>query len=137
VIYLTWLFKLVNPLDHQAEVPGLLMGKLPSWISNPAEAIAGALAQFFAENATPKEEAPRPEWGSSGHAEQLPKDGSNPYNPPKNSHGAPKSQKGGGFVDNKGRIWTWDKSRHGGPHWDVVDPRTGKHINVYPNGHTR
>ncbi|NDZ96924.1 hypothetical protein G3I13_17400 [Streptomyces sp. SID6673] len=79
---------------------------------------------------------PRPEWPAAGHANQLPKSGSTPYVPPKSAHGRPKSVRNGGFIDNKGRTWTWDKSRHGGEHWDVVD-RSGHHVNVYPNGHVR
>ncbi|MYR05533.1 hypothetical protein GTV32_04045 [Gordonia sp. SID5947] len=79
---------------------------------------------------------PRPEWPAAGHADQLPKSGAMPYVPPKSAHGQPKSIRNGGFVDNKGRVWTWDKSRHGGEHWDVVD-RSGHHVNVYPNGHVR
>ncbi|MFR0690914.1 polymorphic toxin type 37 domain-containing protein [Enterobacterales bacterium AE_CKDN230030158-1A_HGKHYDSX7] len=28
-------------------------------------------------------------------------------------------------------------SAHGGPHWDVQNPRTGKHTNIYPGGKKR
>ncbi|MGC4963466.1 hypothetical protein ACPXCG_21705 [Gordonia sp. DT218] len=93
---------------------------------------AGGPAQERGREAT----VPRPEWPAAGHANQLPKSGSMPYVPPKSAHSRPKSVRNGGFVDNKGRTWTWDKSRHGGEHWDVVD-RSGHHVNVYPNGHVR
>ncbi|QTI69863.1 polymorphic toxin type 37 domain-containing protein [Gordonia polyisoprenivorans] len=86
-------------------------------------------------------DVPHPEWGSGNHANKLPTGGEVPYVPPKNIErkpdGSPKPKRGGGFPDEKGRIWTWDKSGHGGEHWDVTDPKTGKHIDVYPNGHTR
>lgn len=48
-----------------------------------------------------------------------------------------KNPTGGGFgyPDKKGHIWipTGPKA-HRGPHWDVQDPKTGKHRNVLPGG---
>lgn len=47
-----------------------------------------------------------------------------------------------GWADLEGKVWcpTGPKGSpkaHGGPHWDVQDPRTGKHVNVYPGGKKR
>lgn len=88
--------------------------------------------QRGADNSQP----PRPEWGTSGHRDQLPKDGDMPYVPPKEGHGSP-HKVNDSFIDEKGRKWTWDQSRHGGEHWDVVDKRDRNHVNVYPDGHIR
>ena len=38
----------------------------------------------------------------------------------------------GGWLDDKGRAWKWDRSGHRGQHWDVQIP--GGHINVHPEG---
>jgi hypothetical protein len=45
---------------------------------------------------------------------------------------------GKGWLDEKGEVWvpTGDNA-HGGPHWDVQNPRTGGHRNVYPGGRVR
>jgi hypothetical protein len=40
----------------------------------------------------------------------------------------------GVYKDKGGREWKRDPSNHGGPHWDVWDPRTGDHWNVDKNG---
>lgn len=62
------------------------------------------------------------------------------YIPPKNWDGkkvrAPNGR-GYGYPDKNDRIWipTGDGPlAHGGPHWDVQDPRTGDHDNVMPGG---
>lgn len=67
---------------------------------------------------------------------QLPTGGSYPYRPPKRKDKAEyvKNPQGRGYIDENGNIWVWDPSGHAGPHWDVQDPRTGKHTNVYPDG---
>jgi hypothetical protein len=67
-------------------------------------------------------------------ADNLPKGGEFPYNPPKQK-GAPPYVRtpDGGFRDADGNIWQRDKSGHGGPHWDVQLPN-GKHVNVDDNG---
>jgi len=48
----------------------------------------------------------------------------------KNPHGH-----GVGWPDTKGHVWvpTGPKA-HRGPHWDVQDPKTGRHRNVLPGG---
>ncbi len=43
------------------------------------------------------------------------------------------SKEKGGFVDERGSVWRWDKSGHRGPHWDVT-PVRGSHVNVDRNG---
>jgi hypothetical protein len=58
----------------------------------------------------------------------LPYDGERPYVPPKNFN-RPKRIRGNGFEDIDGNRWTNDRSRHGGPHWDVQH-RDGTHTNV-------
>ena len=48
--------------------------------------------------------------------------------------------RGNGWKDDKGRVWVptgHGGSAHGGPHWDVQDPRTGDATNVYPGGRKR
>ncbi len=83
-------------------------------------------------------EGPQAEWPEAGRANQLPREGDHPYVPPKDSHGEPKRLPGDqGFVDDKGQIWTWDYSEHGGGHWDVVDPVTKDHMSIFPDGHER
>ncbi|MBX3324924.1 MAG: RHS repeat-associated core domain-containing protein [Nitrospira sp.] len=45
-----------------------------------------------------------------------------------------------GWKDVEDKIWCPSGKggrAHGGPHWDVQDPRTGKHVNVYPGGRRR
>ncbi|MCC6227060.1 MAG: hypothetical protein IT195_11735, partial [Microthrixaceae bacterium] len=73
----------------------------------------------------------------SGH--RLPCSGKHPYTPKgqKGSRGPGKAvpAPGGGYVDNRGRIWKWNKPVSGQPrgHWDVTD-RKGRHINVGEDG---
>ena len=60
------------------------------------------------------------------------------FYPPKRWDGKKvKNPTGGGFgyPDQKGHVWvpTGPKA-HRGPHWDVQDPKTGKHRNVLPGG---
>lgn len=60
------------------------------------------------------------------------------YIPPKKWDGKKiKDPNGGGFgwPDRRGNIWipTGPKA-HRGPHWDVQDPKTGRHRNVLPGG---
>lgn len=55
--------------------------------------------------------------------------------------------KGKGWLDENGEVWVptgkgGDDNRpegrpHGGSHWDVQNPRTGGHRNVYPGGRVR
>lgn len=73
---------------------------------------------------------PQPgDWVESGHI--LPGGGEFPYQPPKGSHGKPKKVHGApSFEDAKDRTWSWDKSGHQGPHWDVVNHRAGTRWNV-------
>jgi hypothetical protein len=43
--------------------------------------------------------------------------------------------KGYGWLAENGEVWVptgYGPDAHGGEHWDVQDPRTGKHRNVYP-----
>jgi len=71
------------------------------------------------------------------HAEKAPgkpteKDG---FEPDKKKGGKlvdnPNGQ-GKGWLDEKGEVWVpTGESGHGGPHWDVQNPRTGGHRNVY------
>ena len=52
--------------------------------------------------------------------------------------------KGKGFPAKDGKVWVPTGNAgslpgttgpaHGGPHWDVQDPKTGGHVNVYPGG---
>jgi Flp pilus assembly pilin Flp len=82
----------------------------------------------------------------SGQAANLPRGGSRPYVPPKNSHGQPKKvpagRRGGakGYEDADGNIWVWNPpgspTAHGGPHWDV-EHKDGSHTNVNPDGSIR
>ena len=51
---------------------------------------------------------------------------------------------GHGWKDKDGNVWCptgKGGNAHGGLHWDVQTPgkggKKGKHINVYPGGHTR
>jgi len=68
-----------------------------------------------------------------GKSGDLPRGGDNPYVPPKSGRGKPVKVRGKpGYVDDKGRIWEWDRLHK--DHWDVTDPKTGKHINVNPDG---
>jgi len=56
-------------------------------------------------------------------------DGKKVKNP--NGHGA-------GYPDNKGNVWVpTGEGGHGGAHWDVQNPKTGKHTNVNPGGGVR
>ena len=75
---------------------------------------------------------PRPHL--NGKEQYLPKAGPHPYVAPKQK-GNPEvvKTKGGGYVDADGNVWVWDKSGHGGPHYDVQHP-DGTHTNVYPDG---
>lgn len=48
--------------------------------------------------------------------------------------------RGYGYPDKNGRIWIPTGTgplAHGGPHWDVQDPKTGDHDNVMPGGYIR
>jgi hypothetical protein len=40
----------------------------------------------------------------------------------------------GGFTDENGDTYVWDKSDHRGGHWDVNPKRGGGHTNVSPDG---
>lgn len=82
-------------------------------------------------------------WGrSTGHGPgnpgigrqgDLPSEGPHAYEPPKSGHGKPVPIKGrNAWRDKYGRTWQWDKQHE--DHWDVTDPKTGKHINVNPDG---
>jgi len=65
----------------------------------------------------------------------LPKSGDFPYVAPKQKENpVAVPVPGGGFRDAAGNIWRRDKSRHGGDHWDVTNPKTGKHKNVSDEG---
>jgi len=76
--------------------------------------------------------------GMYSHQNDLPSGGQKPYIPPKKGRGQPFWHPGqGGFEDANGDIWKWDKSGHGGGHWDVSDKKGGGHINVNPNGSIR
>jgi RHS repeat-associated protein len=47
---------------------------------------------------------------------------------------------GSGWEDANGRVWVptgLGDEAHGGPHWDVQDPRTGGKVTVYPGGRVR
>ena len=47
---------------------------------------------------------------------------------------------GNGWLDSDGNVWvpTGHGGRaHGGPHWDVQQPRGGGYVNVYPGGTRR
>lgn len=46
---------------------------------------------------------------------------------------------GYGWKAGNGEVWvpTGGKAAHGGEHWDVQNPRNGKHRNVYPGGTQR
>jgi hypothetical protein len=60
------------------------------------------------------------------------------YTPPKKWDGKKvKNPEDGGYgwPDKKGHIWipTGPKA-HRGPHWDVQDPKTGRHRNILPGG---
>jgi hypothetical protein len=47
---------------------------------------------------------------------------------------------GMGWESSDGDVWVptgVGPNAHGGPHWDVQDPKTGKHRNVYPGGGNR
>ena len=71
---------------------------------------------------------------------RLPHGGDFPYVPPRQKGnptyvrypGAKRS-----FIDRNGNKWTWDKSRHGGDHWDVELKGTQKHKNVDEKGKIR
>jgi hypothetical protein len=76
-------------------------------------------------------------WAHS-HEDELPTGGAKPYIPSKKGRGKPFWNAGqGGFEDANGDIWKWDKSGHGGGHWDVSDKKGGGHINVNPDGSVR
>ena len=49
--------------------------------------------------------------------------------------------RGNGWRDANGNVWVPTGPRpgnaHGGPHWDVQNPRTGGRTNMYPGGRTR
>jgi RHS repeat-associated protein len=45
-----------------------------------------------------------------------------------------------GWADIEGKVWCPSgkgSTAHGGPHWDVQNPRSGKYVNVYPGGRRR
>ena len=45
---------------------------------------------------------------------------------------------GKGWLDKNGEVWVpTGNDGHGGAHWDVQNPRTGGHRDVYPGGRTR
>jgi RHS repeat-associated protein len=69
-----------------------------------------------------------------GLAGSLPSKGEFPYKPPK---GGPKRVRGGGWKDANGNTWRWDKSGHGGGHWDVTPAHGPGHTNVFPDGSIR
>jgi len=83
-----------------------------------------------------------PDWGPStgagpgnpgvGRSGDLPRDGENPYEPPKSGRGKPVKIPGqNAWKDKNGRTWKWDTLHR--DHWDVTD-KDGKHINVNPDG---
>lgn len=68
------------------------------------------------------------------------------YEPPKNWDGElvrNPNGSGSGYPDKKGNVWVptgenpSNPNAHGGPHWDVQDPQTGKHVDVFPDGKVR
>lgn len=65
------------------------------------------------------------------------------YNPPKNWDGRKVNNPNGsgtGWPDDKGHVWVPTgpgPKAHGGPHWDVQDPKTGRHRNILPGGRER
>lgn len=65
------------------------------------------------------------------------------YTPPKNWDGKKVKNpngSGSGWPDKKGNVWVptgHGSKAHGGPHWDVQDPKTGKHTNILPGGRER
>ncbi|NDK91007.1 hypothetical protein GYA93_15655 [Gordonia desulfuricans] len=129
---------------HPDQLPDLMIDKLPGWLADQVDKVKDWISQYFTKNNEPGDgnsaDVPHPEWGSGNHTNQLPTSGDVPYVPPRNIQRNPDGSpvpNNGSFPDKKGRIWTWDESGHGGEHWDVTDPKTGKHVNVYPNGHTR
>ena len=99
-------------------------------------------------NPQPQQPPPNPNgkmtsWGPStgagpgnpgiGKSGDLPRGGDHPYVPPKSGRGKPVKIPGKtAWKDKQGRKWEWDKLHK--DHWDVTDPKTGKHINVNPDG---
>ncbi len=67
---------------------------------------------------------------AASQANNLPKGGELPYNPPKQKGNPPYVRAPqGGFKDQNGNIWVRDHSGHyGGPHWDVERPDGGHTI---------
>jgi RHS repeat-associated protein len=68
-------------------------------------------------------------------ANDLPNQGDRTYVPPKQKGNTSTvyDQQQGGYVDVNGNVWVWDRSGHGGPHWDVQH-KNGSHTNVSPEG---
>lgn len=62
------------------------------------------------------------------------------FTPPKKSDGKKVKNPNGpgyGWLDDKGRVWVPSGADgHGGPHWDVQNPKGG-YINIYPGGKKR
>lgn len=133
----------------------------PAIAPHPTDALQVRLASFIADGGrkpnpqarkpppqdpeSPPEED-EPDWGPStgagpgnpgvGRSGDLPRKsygGEEWYEPPKRGNGKPVKAKGeNSWVDKWGRIWKWDTKHR--DHWDVTDPKTGKHINVNPDG---
>lgn len=59
--------------------------------------------------------------------------GDSPFKPKKNWNGQPKKS-GPGYTDKHGNVWTKDRSKHRGPHWDVKGPSIKGHMNVDGTG---
>lgn len=65
------------------------------------------------------------------------------YKPPKKWDGKKVKNpngSGSGWPDHKGNVWVPTGNgplAHGGPHWDVQNPKTGKHKNILPGGKER
>ena len=63
------------------------------------------------------------------------------YFPPKNWDDKKVKNPNGpgmGWPDKNGHVWVpTGPHGHGGPHWDVQDPKTGRHRNILPGGRER
>lgn len=68
-------------------------------------------------------------------ANQLPINGTHPYEPPTYAGAGEYVPARGqaGYMDRYGNRWEWARDAHGGPHWDVQHPND-THTNVYPDG---
>lgn len=130
----------------------------PAIAPHPADPLQVRLASFNAgAGKPPKPQAGKPppqnpgrpkvpNWGrytghgpgnpGIGRSGDLPREsygGEEWYEPPKSGKGKPVKVNGqNAWVDKRGRIWKWDTKHK--DHWDVTDPKTGKHINVNPDG---